>query len=415
TISMQGQNILSSITAYDFNPTSGLAYGPAGANPGGLDTVQSVSAAPSSIVGGTGATGAVTLSSPAPANIVVALSSSNTSVASVPYSVEIPAGATSGTFPIGTTVVTGSVNATISASANGSTQSTPITVTPNSVASVSLSAPAVIGGIGSSTGTVTLAGAAPAGGKLVTLSSNSTTITIPSSVTVSSGSIRAFFMVNTAAVTSATTATITAAIPGSTGATSLSVLPDPPSCAAVSPSIVIGGVQNATCKITLKAAAPIAASASISASGPAASGSASVTIPAGSSSVSFPVTSHPVTARTSVRFTITVNGTAMYASITVLPDTISAFTLSPATIVGGVQNAKGTITLQAPAPKGGVVVALASTGVTSISVPASITIPAGAISGTFVATSHTVPYTRTRSIEATTGGLMRSASITIAP
>jgi thermitase len=67
-------------------------------------TLQSLTISPSSVWGGSNATGTVTLTGPAPAGgAVVQLRSSNTSAATVPSSVTVPAGQTSASFTIRTT------------------------------------------------------------------------------------------------------------------------------------------------------------------------------------------------------------------------------------------------------------------------------------------------------------------------
>ena len=80
---------------------------------------------------------------------------------------------------------------------------------PLSLASVSVPS-SVIGG-NSVTGTVTLSGAAPAGGAVISLaSSNTAAATVPSSVTISAGATSATFPVNTSVVGTATQLNISA-------------------------------------------------------------------------------------------------------------------------------------------------------------------------------------------------------------
>jgi len=91
--------------------------------------------------------------------------------------------------------------------------------------SLTLNPTSVTGG-NSSTGTVTLSGAAPAGGATVALSSNNTTAaTVPSSVTVAAGATAATFTVSTSAVAASTTVTISATYSGATRSASLTVTP----------------------------------------------------------------------------------------------------------------------------------------------------------------------------------------------
>ena len=66
--------------------------------------------------------GTVTLTQPAPAGGAQVLLSSSNGAASVPTSVFIPAGATSASFTVRTSVVLISTSAAVSASYNGTTQ-----------------------------------------------------------------------------------------------------------------------------------------------------------------------------------------------------------------------------------------------------------------------------------------------------
>ncbi len=90
--------------------------------------------------------------------------------------------------------------------------------------SVVLHPPSVNGG-SSSTGTVTLSGAAPYGGATVSLSSNMSAATVPASVTIPAGATSATFTVNSSAVTSSTSVTISASYGGATKTAMLTVTP----------------------------------------------------------------------------------------------------------------------------------------------------------------------------------------------
>jgi len=92
-------------------------------------SLSSVTVTPASVVGGTGATGTVTLTAAAPtAGAIVALSSSNVTVASVPASVTVAAGALSASFAIGTTSVTASTPVTITGVFGGATRTATLSV-----------------------------------------------------------------------------------------------------------------------------------------------------------------------------------------------------------------------------------------------------------------------------------------------
>lgn len=180
---------------------------------------------PTSVVGGAqSSTGMVMLSGPAPAGgAQVTLSSSNTAV-SVPSSVSVPAGATSATFTISTSAVGASTMVTISASYASVTKTVALTVAPPTITALTLNPSSVVGGVGSSTGTVTLSGPAPAGGAQVALSTSSAAASVPSTVTVPAGATSATFTANTSIVLVSTSVTISAAYNNTTQTASLSVL-----------------------------------------------------------------------------------------------------------------------------------------------------------------------------------------------
>jgi hypothetical protein len=192
--------------------------------------VSSLTLNPTSDIGGTQtSTCTVTLSGPAPAGGAQVTLSSNNGAAQVPSSLTVPAGSSTGTFTITTSAVAASTEATISASYGGATASTALTVTPvpvvlPSVASLTLNPSSVVGGVQSSSGTVTLTGPAPAGGAQVMLSSSGGGASVPSSVIVPAGSSSAIFTVSTSIVLVSTSATISASYNNTTQTASLAVL-----------------------------------------------------------------------------------------------------------------------------------------------------------------------------------------------
>jgi parallel beta-helix repeat protein len=100
-----------------------------------------------------------------------------------------------------------------------------------------------------------------------------------------------------------------------------------------------------------------------------------------------------------------------YTGATANSAALSALTISPSTVKGG-KSAAGAVYISAPAPSGGIVVALSDNSA-SATVPNSVTVPAGQTTATFaIATKH-VPRTSVVTITATYGGVTRSASITL--
>jgi hypothetical protein len=190
-------------------------------------SLASLALNPTGVVGGQASAGTVILSGPASSNgVVVALSSGNAGVASVPQGVTIGAGATSASFSIPTAAVGTSTTVTINASLAGVTRTAALTVTPPplpKLSSLTLNPSAVAGG-SSSTGTVALSSPAPAGGAVIALTSSRTSAaTVPPTVTVAPGKSSASFTVATAPAKANTSATISASYSGGKKSATLSI------------------------------------------------------------------------------------------------------------------------------------------------------------------------------------------------
>jgi hypothetical protein len=186
---------------------------------------------PNGGVGGSTVQGQVHIQNVAPAGgQVYTLTSSNPSVASVPASVTVPAGASSATFTVTTHNVSVSTPVQITVWSEGNGDHPVLWVDPPTPGAVTLSAlalnPGSVTGGAPSTGTATLSAAAPPGGQVVTLSSsNAAVATVPPSVTVVGGSTSATFGVSTVAVGASTNVTITGTSGGTTRTAVLTVSP----------------------------------------------------------------------------------------------------------------------------------------------------------------------------------------------
>ena len=184
--------------------------------------------------------------------------------------------------------------------------------------------PTSVNGGASSTGTVTLSGAAPSGGAVVALSSSASAATVPANVTVAAGATSTTFTVTTSAVTAATPVTISASYSGTTKTTLLTV--DPATAVALSsvalnPATVNGGSPS-TGTVTLSGAAPSGgAVVALSSSASAATVPANVTVAAGATSAMFTVTTSAVTAATPVTISASYGGTTKTTLLTVNPAT----------------------------------------------------------------------------------------------
>ncbi|HZT42188.1 MAG TPA: hypothetical protein VFA07_08360 [Chthonomonadaceae bacterium] len=314
------------VSAYDINDGGqivGVGNGPNGSHAFLLTpspAVKSISCMPGSPVGSKTATGKVVLTAAAPGGgAIVNLASSNTTVAAVPQTVTVAAGATSATFPITTTYVSTPTTVTLTA-ARAVTKSLTLTVQPISLSKLTLT-PSTVTGSNSVIGKVGLNGPAPLGGIVVSLSNTNPAATVPSSVTVKAGASSVSFTIKTVAVTTSTTGTVTASYNGVTRSVLLTVQPIGVKSLTLTPSSVTGG-GNSTAKVTLTAPAGPGAvtvnftdnDGSITPSIPA-----SITIPAGSTSGTYPITTRVVTTTTQVTIHAAANGISKSAVLTVNP------------------------------------------------------------------------------------------------
>ncbi len=389
--------------------------------------LSGVSVNPPSVVGGNPSTGTVTLSAPQSGATVVALSTPvPSSVATMPSSITVPAGATSANFQIATQPVAETFNMNVFADLAGSPGRQALllinpggTQTPT-LSSVSLSPSSVVGGT-SSTGTVTLSGAAPSGGAAVSLSENSSATTVPASITVPAGATSANFTVTTASVTATTSATISAVFGGVTRTAALTVNP-PAQPTPVAPTLVAPAanatpaqpvafdwtdVANAaTYDIqiddTSTISSPFVVSATVTVSQAAIGG-----LPA-----------QPLWWRVRARnsagaagpFSSTRTFTPQGAAASVA---LSAVSVNPASVVGG-NASQGTVTLTAAAPSGGFAVTLADNS-SAASVPTSLTVAQGATSAAFTITTAAVAASTPVTITASAAGVTRTATLTVTP
>ena len=374
--------------------------------------------APSSVVGSVNnATGTVTLDGIAPTGgAVVTLVKTGTG-ATVPANVSVAAGQTSATFTITSQLVSSDQNVDISATFAGTTKSASVTIQPLIVSSLTLSPTTVIGAVGNSTGTVTLNAAAPAGGVVVNLSSNLTSgATVGSTVTVLAGQSSATFQVTSVLVSAIKSPVITASFNGSSQTASLDVTPLTVSSVTLSPSAVLGGSVNSTGTVTINGAAPAGGVTVTLTSGntSAATVPASVVIAQGATTATFTVTSLVVTSTTPVVITGSYNGSSANGTLTVNSFSVASLSLSPSTVVGGIANSTGTVTIGAPAPAGGLTVTLTSGTTSAATVPASVVVAQGQTSATFTVTSLNTSTTKTSVITAASGS-SATATLTVNP
>jgi uncharacterized repeat protein (TIGR03803 family) len=390
--------------------------------------VRSISFRPSTVAGGTSTTATVTLVSAAPAGGNQVYVQPSQAIGGDPdppvqtVTVTVPAGQTSLSFPLGTECRSANFTVPVFASSGGANVSANLTVNASTacgptVTNVTLNPTTVVGG-NSSTGTVTLSAAAPSGGNVVSLSSNSSAASVPSSVTVAAGSTTASFTVTTTSVTSTTSVFITATIGASSFETSLNITPSlAVTTVTLNPTSVTGG-SSSQGTLTLDGPAPSGgATVSLSSNFSSAIVPSTVTVAAGSTSASFTVTTTPVNGSFSAAITATLGSSVAQAFLTVTGGSavsLSSLTLNPTSVSGG-NNSTGTVTLSAAAPSGGSTVSLSSSNTSVATVPSSVTVSSGQTSANFTVTTTSVTTNTNVTITATLGSSSQQATLTITP
>ncbi|MEA2380905.1 MAG: hypothetical protein QOH72_876 [Solirubrobacteraceae bacterium] len=202
-------------------PTAALAAG----------SISALSVDPSMVRDGATATGTVTLAFPDPADTTVQVFSGDTSVATVPATVIVPAGAQTATFPISTNAAAPPTIVQITAWTGNTPRSASLSVNPARPAGPSLSAvsvvPKTLTGGSPATGTITFTGATD-GANVQLQSSNPALVQVPAERVVNQGKATAAFPITTSAVSANTTVTITAKWFDLTRTTTITLTPGPP-------------------------------------------------------------------------------------------------------------------------------------------------------------------------------------------
>src|SRR3954447_27083384 len=391
--------------------------------------VLSLVATPSSVSGGNSTQARVTLTQPASAGGVTVKVASDMAGVETPASVFIPAGATDAMVsPITTSPVGGAAVGTLRAAIGTSWQMSSLGLFPL-LWGHSLGAETVVGG-NATTGTVTLLNPAPPGGAAVSLvSADPAVVGLPPSVFIPAGGTGASFNITTSAVSAATRVRIDSGY----GAESfhapsswITVVPAGTATPAALASLAltsasIAGGATTTGTVTLTGPAP-AGGATIRLSG-SMEGQVvtppNVTVPAGSTSATFTITAPPVPATyyVLIQASLGFNATAQAKLLEIRPGsgtpTLSGFSVSPTDIVSGTST-QGTVQLVTSAPAGGGVVTLTSSNPAVLQVPPTVSVPAGNNSTSFPITTTATSVFTTVEVDASAGGVTRSAFINLA-
>jgi trimeric autotransporter adhesin len=128
-------------------------------------------------------------------------------------------------FTVGTRPVTATVGRYFSVTYNGVRKSALVTIEPNNIVTNLVISPSTIKGGQNATGTITLNAPAPSGGGVVNLSSNTSYVTVPATVTVPEGQTSVSFTIMTRAVGATFTRSISASRNGVTRTANITLTP----------------------------------------------------------------------------------------------------------------------------------------------------------------------------------------------
>ncbi len=262
------------------------------------------------------------------------------------------------------------------------------------------------------TGTVTISSAS-ATDTVIDLSSSTPALAVPSTVTVPAGSTSATFPVSAGSVNADTTVTVTGTATAFTSGTGTIIVRIPRVGGVTFDRTQVETGQTAMATILLQAPAPVGGmTVNLSNSMPSAlECPATVSVPMGATRASVLVTGKPVPTDFTAKVTATPTFSEKSATILVKHGAVlSAFSFQESSI-STFGSTVGMVTLTAPAPVGGVEIAL-STSSNRLTVPATVTVPEGATSATFPAESGALSHPSVV-VQASSSGVTRTSSVAI--
>jgi hypothetical protein len=319
-------------------------------------------------------------------------------------------------------------NMTVPLSGTGTAASNPPPAQPNVSAIACTNAS--LTGAGTDNCTVTLSSAADSSGASVSVASNDSAVTVPATVAVAANATSGTFVATATAVSASQTATITASMGTSSATYNLQLDPEQssgggtPALSLSASSLSFGDVTVNTeatpqfITVTSSGTAPLTINAAtIAGAGFAVSAPGLPRTLAPGNAVTLQVNFDPTSAGALTgSLTIITNAPASGTAVVTLSGTgdaaagaLSALFCNRDSIAGaGTDNC--TVSLNAAAPPGGLAVNLTSNN-TALTVPATLTVPAGNTSAFFTATATAVTATVTANLTATSGTISKIYAI----
>jgi RHS repeat-associated protein len=369
-------------------------------------TVSSLTPGTLSVTQGGSGTLSVTISSAQTASTVVSLASSNSGVASVPSTATVPAGQVSAPIAIG---ALSPGNSDITASLNGTSAVSHVTVTPAPPTVVSLVPAVATVTLGASTTlTLTISSAQSSDTAVALAVSPPGVVTAPAQVIVPAGQTSIGVGVGTLAFGQAG---ITASLNGSSASSAVNVVPQPVAVVSIVPvtlSLNVGATSQFT--VSINATQPSNTEIALSVDQPSfLQLPPTVTVAQGLTSATFTATG---LAQGNAVITASANNTSKTAAVHVSPQPAAMATLLPSPLPLQ-QGATGTLTATINvAQEADLTIGLANTAPAVASVPASVTILAGAVSVTIPVTALSPGST---SVTASINGTSATSTVNVTP
>lgn len=287
-------------------------------------------------------------------------------------------------------------------------------IVPVALQSITVTPHSLTGGAGA-TATINMTGIVPAGGAVVTLSTDNAAATFTTTtVTVPAGATSTTAQITTVPVSANVLVSLIARYNGVMHNTHLTVLAPEVSSLSVLPSKFTGGTST-TATVKLTGITAVDTTITVTSSNGAASIVGPVVVPAGSSETTFTIDSIPVAVDTLATITASLNGGAADVTVTVRAPVLSGIAFSPKTIGTG-QHSTLTATLSTPAPSGGISIGVAYVnGAALDNPPTSIVVPAGATTGSISVLGAAVGGSTTVTATATLAATNKSAVLTVNP
>jgi hypothetical protein len=290
-----------------------------------------------------------------------------------------------------------------------------ISVTASSITTFTLT-PNPINGGATCVGQITLTAAALEGGANVDIavSPDNGTVVAPKKVNIPQGQTTVSFNIPTTTTIAEQMFNITASRGTSTITKVLDVKPLTFTVSA--PSVIAGG-SSGTGSVVLSGPAPAGGIAvKLTSSNPALLPVPdTIAMTSGQSQITFPLNAGPVASDTDVIISAKIGTVTHSVTVTVHASTVTQLTIMPNYVLN-LKTVRFTLTLDGPAPSGGLQVMLNSTNLSIATIPQFVTIPAGATSYSFSVATRRVSKTLVATITATaTNGGQASATLTVHP